>query len=402
MTSSSTFPDEKNQKSIRSPAVKRNLHVLIISASLLGAAMTLHRSLMQPLVLQLGGSITIVGVVTSISSLAMMVPMLLGGEYSDSVGRRRPMILASLFLVVAGLIFWGATHWVIIIPAVLLAGFAVALNGPASLAATTESIAKTHRGRAFAYRGSGRLLAGVIATFLGIIVVQRSIKPAFLLFTLFALINLVVIYFLLKETHLSPRPFSSTRLLTNLRHNWRPPTQLKYLYLYMAVFDPLAFDVGWNLIYGLLSDFQGVSNQQILLYSMSAGALGGILQLIGIAGRFAEWSRKWSMVIADSIAIPSILLIALFPGEKMYLVSFLCMGLADAFFMPAIHAYVVDYVPPERVAAELGKFWSSRGIVSLFPPILGGLLAATYGYSAPLLFNVVVGFFGLLLLIWKL
>jgi len=78
------------------------------------------------------------------------------------------------------------------------------------------------------------------------------------------------------------------------------------------------------------------------------------------------------------------------------------LGLANGFFGPAIQAYVVDHVPQERAAAELGKFWSSRGLTSMFPPILGSFLAVTYGYNAPLLVNVAVGVISVSFLMWKL
>jgi MFS family permease len=401
MTSTSTAPDKNQHYSTSGSKLKRNLHVLIVSSSMIGAAIALHNSLMQPLLLQLGASLTMVGFVTSLSGLSILFPMYLGGEYSDSVGRKRPMILASLFLIMAGLIFWTATYWIMVIPAVLLAGFAIAFNGPASVAATSESVSKTRLGRAFAYRGSGRLLASVIATFLAIIVVQRNIQNAFILFTLFALINLIVVYFLLRETHQSPRPFSFTNLFENLRRNWHPPTKLKYIYLYIAVIDPFAYGIGWTLIYALLTDFWGVSSQRLLLYAMSASIAGSIIQLGGLAGRLADWSRKWSMVLANCISLPAILVLTLFPGEITYLSTFICMGISDAFFMPALHSHVVDNVNPERVASELGKLWSSRGIVGIFPPIIGGFLAVTYGFRTPLLVNVIVGLLALIVLIWK-
>ncbi|MFX0199292.1 MAG: MFS transporter, partial [Candidatus Hodarchaeota archaeon] len=383
--------------------LKRNLPVLAFSASLIGAAATIQSTLIQPLVLYLGGSMAIVGIMTSISSFSTMLPMLVFGEYSDSVGRRRPIIIASLLLLVAGFLFWTATSWLILIPAVLMVGFAFAFNSTASSAAISESVRGSRLGRAFAYRSSGQLLAGVVATYLGIVTIRRGdLQSAFFLFTIFVLINLVLIYFMLIETLISPRPVSPVRLFQKLRQNLKIHPKLKALYFYFAILDPLAFDTGWILMPALLTNFQGVKPDQIFLYTLIFNLVGGFLQLVSVAGRLADRSRKWGIVLADSIAVPTILIMTLFPGERIFFAGYLMFGLANGFFGPAIQAYVVDHVPKERVAAEFGKFWSSRGLASVFPPILGSFLAATYGYHAPLLVNVAVGIISVTFLIWRL
>lgn len=396
-------PDQNNRKDTRSLGLRKNLPILVVSASLIGAAGTILYALMQPLVLRLGGSMAIVGVVVSISSLSTMLPMLVFGEYSDSVGRRRPMIIASLLLLVAGLLFWTATYWLILIPAVLMVGFAYAFNYPASSAAINESVPGSRRGRAFAYRSAGQLLAGVVATYLGIVTIQRGIlQSAFFLVLIFVLINLGLIYYMLNETLIAPRSASPIRLLQKLRQNLKIHPKLKALYIYIAILDPLAFDTGWVLMPALLTNFHGVRPDKILLFMLANQLIAGLLQLVSVAGRLADKSRKWGMVLADSIAVPTILVVALFPGERIFLAGYMMFGLANGFFSPAIQAYVVDHVPQERVAAELGKFWSSRGLTSVFPPILGSFLAVTYGYSAPLLVNVAVGVISVSFLIWKL
>lgn len=350
-------PDKSTRDSVRLRAARTNLPVLILSASLLGAAGTIRRSLVQPLALHLGASLAIVGILTSISGLAIFLPMLIFGEYSDTVGRRRPMLIASFFMLIAGFIFWTASFWQILIPAVLLAGIALALEDPASSAATAESVSENRRGIAYGLQNSGRLLAGVVATLLAIIIIDRGgIQSAFLLVTLLIMGNLLLIYFSFKESHSSYHSASPTRLIQSIRKNWRPPTQLKYLYIYIAILDPLAFDTGWILINGLLTEFHEITSQEILIYTTLNLLSGGFLQLSGIAGRLADWSRKWTLVMADTIAVPTILICALFPSKQIFLICFTLIGFAGGFFAPAIQSYVVDHVPRERVASELGKF----------------------------------------------
>lgn len=349
----------------------------------------LYNSLLQPLVIRLEGSMAIVGTMVSISHFSMLLPMLIFGEYSDRTGRRRPMLIASLFLIVAGLLFVTATYWSILFFPVLIAGFAIALNQPAMNAATAESVPSGQHTRAFTYRSASRLIAGVFAAVLGYVVLrQGSIQSAFLLFTILVGVNLGLIYFMLSETLISPGQTSG--FFQNIKSNLPIPSKLKSLYFYVVITDSFAYGMGWHLIYGLLADFQGVTDQKILLYALLTSLAGGVCQ-IGVVSRVVDWTRKWAIVLSDSIAVPSILVCALFPGELTFLVIFVLFGIAMSFWGPAIQSLVVDHVSPERTASEFGKLWGARGIVSLFPPILGGILAETYGYRAPLLGNVVLG-----------
>ncbi|MFQ5819268.1 MAG: MFS transporter [Candidatus Heimdallarchaeota archaeon] len=389
MTNEFISLENKEHVDTQVPIPRRNLPVLVVSSFLLGGAFMLFSSLLQPLVLRLEGSMAIVGTMVSISNFSMLLPMLIFGEYSDRAGRRRPMLIASLFLIIAGLLFVTATHWTILILPVLIAGFAIALNQPAMNAATTESVPRGQHARAFAYRSASRLIAGVFAAILGYVILrQGSIKSTFILFTILVGINLGLIYFMLKETLFFPSTSSS--FFQNIKRNLPIHTKLKSLYLYVVITDSFAYGLGWNIIYGLLADFQGVSSQKILLYALLTSLAGGICQL-GVVSRVVDHTRKWAIVLSDSIAIPSILICALFPGELTFLVIFILFGIAMSFWGPAVQSLVVDHITHDRIAAEFGKIWGLRGIVGLFPPILGGILAESYGYRAPLLGNVVLG-----------
>ena len=391
VTIDSTSSEQDKAGSPLPPIPRRNLPVLVGSAFLIGGAYTIFSALFQPLILVLGGSITVVGVMVSISELSMLIPMLIFGEYSDSIGRRLPMLIASLLLIVAGLLLIVANHWLILIIPVLLIGFGFSLNQPAANAATAESAPSNRRGSAFAYRSAGRLLAGVITSITGIYILRRgTIQNAFVLFSIFMVVNLGLVYFLLAETLSSPRPVSN--LIQNLRKNIGIHPKLKRLYLYVVVLDTIAFGTGLHIIYGLLAEFQNTSSQDILLYTLLSSLAGGLCQFF-IAGRVVDRTRKWAIVLSDSIAMPAVLLLTLFPGHNTFIIGFMMMGIASSFWGPAVHAFIADHVSRDRIASEFGKIWGFKGIVGIFPPIFGGILAAQYGYQAPLLVNVVVGFF---------
>jgi len=381
-------PEKQNSRNHHS-IPRRNLPVLVGSTFLIGGAILLFNALLQPLVLFLGGSIQVVGILVSLSSFSRLLPMLISGELSDAVGRRRPMLLASLLMIVAGILFIFATHWLFLIPPILLSGIAFALHMPASIASTAESAPKNQRGRAFAYRGVGRLVAGVIVAILGIAVLQRgNIQNVFFLFIIFVVVNLGLIYFLLTETLLQPHHKSS--LFQNIRKNWRIHPKLKSLYLYVVITDSFTYGTGFQILYGLLTEFKGTTSQEILLYTLLINLAAGIVQF-GVVGRLVDRTRKWAIVLSDSLAIPTILAFALFQGKSTLLGLFTIMGIATCFWRPAVQAYIVDHVGRERIAAEFGKLWGLKGIVGIFPPIIGGILAATYGYSAPLLVSVGAG-----------
>ncbi len=174
VTIDSTNSDQDKADNSLPRVPRRNLPVLVGSAFLIGGAYTIFSALFQPLILTLGGSIAVVGGMVSLSELSMLVPMLIFGEYSDSIGRRLPMLIASLLLIVAGLLLIVANNWFILVIPVLLIGFGFSLNQPAANAATAESAPSNRRGSAFAYRSAGRLLAGVITSITGIYILRKG------------------------------------------------------------------------------------------------------------------------------------------------------------------------------------------------------------------------------------
>ncbi len=382
------------------PKSKRNLPVLTGSSFLIGGALLLFESLLQPFALYLGASISIVGVLTSLASLSKLIPMLVFGSYSDSVGRRRPMIISSLLLIVAGLLLIVATQWLSLILPIFLIGISIALYQPTSIAATAESVSGIHRGRAFAYRAAGRLMAGVVIALLGIVVLQYwDVQITFFLFLAFAGINLGLVYFFLIETrHL---PSVSSSILKSLRKILHINPKLKGLYLYVIITDSFTYGLGWLLINGLLVDFQDVTYQEVLLYMMLTSLAGALVQF-GIVGQLVDRTRKWAIVLSDSIAVPTFLIFALFPGKQTFLVAFVMMGIAVSFWRPAVQAFVVDRVGRESIAAEFGKIWGFKGIIGIFPPIIGGILAEKYGYQAPLLAGACAGVSSILVAVFLL
>jgi len=310
------------------------------------------------------------------------------------------MLIANLLLLVAGFLVITATRWLTLILPILLVGFAFALDQPASVAATAESSTRKSRGRSFAFIAAGRLMAGVIIALLGIIVLQRgNIQSTFFLFIIFVGINLGLVYFFLIEPRRSPYPTSGFR--KTIQNITRIHPKLKNLYLYVVVADSFTYGIGWHLIYGLLVDFQDVSNQEILLYTILTSLSGGLVQF-GLVGRLVDRTRKWAIILSDSLAVPTFLVFALVPGDRTFLIAFVIMGIAVCFWRPAVHAYVVDHVEQEQIAAEFGKIWGLKGIVGIVPPILGGFLASTYGYKAPLLAGVVAGVFSILVAVFFL
>jgi len=382
------------------PKLRRDLPVLTGSSFLIGGALLLFQSLLQPFALYLGASISIVGVLVSLASFTKLIPMLIFGSYSDSVGRRRPLIISSLLLIVSGLLLIVATQWWSLILPIFLIGIATALDQPTSIAATAESAAGTKRGKAFAYRAAGRLMAGVVIALLGIVVLQYwNVQITFFLFLAFVGINLGLIYFFLIET----RSFSyvSSSVLKNLRNIFHIHPKLKGLYVYVIITDSFTYGISWHLINGLLVDFQGVTYQEVLLYMMLTSLAGGLVQF-GIVGQLVDRTRKWAIVLSDSIAVPTFLVFAFYPSKQTFLIAFVVMGIAVCFWRPAVQAFVVDRVGRENIAAEFGKLWGLKGIVGIFPPIIGGILAENYGYQAPLIAGAFAGVFSILVAIFLL
>jgi len=143
----------------------------------------------------------------------------------------------------------------------------------------------------------------------------------------------------------------------------------------------ISFNMATQFVPLYMQNNIGMTNSQIgILNSLSAIAAMALMvpggwisdkkgERVGIVAGFAMISIGFAtFILSHSFAL--------------FVVSFIMLGIGDAFIGPAYSALIAKVVPQEVRGTAFGVFTTSLGIISLPAPYIGGLL---YSHIGPLL-----------------
>ena len=189
--------------------------------------------------------------------------------------------------------------------------------------------------------------------------------------------------------------FGVGKAFTSLLDTFRPPRYLWGYYIAMSV-DLFAFSVGWRLINGLLTEAGFTASMIGIIYAFQTGTMAvGQIVLGKQVDRFGYKNLLTLSQIISCVVLAALILRPIYP---VAIASNILMGIGAAFWAPAEQAWIAKNVDPTERAKSIGGYSTFRGLVALPGPYIGGLLYDRYGYTAPLLVNLGLAIFDVLLL----
>jgi len=377
-----------------------SLFILAATSSLRGIRDNLRTVVLQPFAISLGLDMQQVG---SLESLADLVKLLLEpafGVVSDSLGRKRLLILRECVAVGALLLLLFARSWEYLFISMLLIGVS---NSLISVWSTlVAEVAPTGRlGFIYSIMGACYTGAGLIGTLgSGYIAGTFGYGAVYTIATLVAFTSLALVWLKLPETRSdAPSKVDISKTLSSYLRALNPPKELRGFYVAMGL-DLLAFSMGMRLMAGMLNSGYGYTPWMIALYTtaMTITQAGAQIPLGRLADRFG-----YGRFMAISQFLASIALAIMIWSKDLVIIvaANLLFGLANAFWIPAEQAWIADNVDPKQRAQSLGSFSTFRGLIGLPAPIIGGILFDTYGFNVPVLMNLIIAFIdGVVILAW--
>ena len=386
----------KTEKSQELATLRRNILVLTITEMISNTGWNMHGVIWQPYVLSLGATVSSLGTLTGAQTMLRAGTLLTTGRISDQIGRKRLMIVASVLSATGISLSILAAHWVLVIPSILLWGFAGAFWEPTFRSMIAESVENAKRGLTFGLMSLTWYLPGFYAPALaGYIAETYNSKTVLAILLVCELTSLAILSVFARDTLRNKRRFSLQSLST-IRQILKPSGDLRRFYL-SAILNTLAFSMTMGTFYGML----------IKTFSFSLLQLGILSNVFSIVtslfhipmGRLADrHGRKRFLLLSTAVQVAAS---AGFISSRDF-TSFLLFnglsGLAASIWNPAYMAYLSDAAPPE----EIGRFFGDlAGLTSLFSfpaPIIGALLYENYGLQAPLTVSFLLYFITLLTL----
>jgi len=362
-------------------------------------AMRSMTSIQIPVYLRsLGADVAQVGFFFSISAIAPVLLMVLGGWLSDTMGRLLSFYIGCVAGGLAFIVYAISPTWEFALLAPPLQAISYSLIRPSYRAYIADHTRPDNRGRVFAIAEMASNVTWIFGGPLGGFIAHNFGFYSLFLFTStggIAAATLAV--FLITRaggvsSDVSQEKPSFDAFKTSMLQMSRVLLSgglVTWLLITDGIRD-VAFRMSFELMPVYLRDEQGLSLQQI-------GLLDGIFGVVLVlAGYPAGWltdraSERVALVSGLASVLASRIAFASATGFFGFAVSWSLLAIGVALMDPPIQSLIAKAVPKGLRGITIGLLSTSWGFLSLPSPWIGGLLWTYFGPKVPFLATVALG-----------
>ncbi len=366
-----------------------NLYWFLLAMILANIAGQMAYSLLSIYLVEMGATVSQVGLVFTVASLVPMALQILGGWLSDTIGRLRAIALGSAIASFGYLLFFVSPSWQWVMLGLCVEYVSNSFVGPSFGAYIAEQSSESERGRVFGLtRGIYMIVAVVGPALAGFLAYRFGFRLMLLVaFLLYVSATSVRVWMATAE-QFAPLKTAEKPTLSGLKTQLAAMFALLFaggLLTWIWVTDAVG-DTSMNLIGQLypiyLSDVGRLNVEQIGLLN-SAWGVATILSSF-LAGWLTDKCSERA-VIVGSFAVEALGLVILLQARSpaAFLVAMFVFGLAAGSLMPAYDSLISKAVPEDRRGLAFGLFGTSLGILSLPFPWIGAQLWERFGPQTP-------------------
>ncbi len=347
------------------------------------------------LVTQLGGNQMAVGVVAGISAFTGILFSFPAGFLSDKIGRHRMLLLSGIVFATAPFCYLLASDvWQIGVIR-FYHGLATAIFGPVAMAYVAD-LYEGSRGEKMGWFSTATLLGRFSAPALGGVILALSASDTTLGFTplyivcgLAGLMALAAMFFLPRQKH-----GASVQQPEKTEIPWRQ--SLIELLSNRAIMITCVVEAAILFAYGIFETFLPLRGIHIGLSTWEIG-LCISSQIITIAiskpvlGRFSDRHGRPPQIICGAFLAGICMVILAFSYSFLPLIGVsILLGLSISVVTSASAAYIADLSKKGSHGSAMGILGSIMDIGHTTGPIVGGVLALSYGLTVSFLSGAVV------------
>jgi len=353
-------------------------------------------TLLPVYLLDLGATPAQIGMVFTGGMLFVAVLQFFGGYISDRIGRLRAIAVGSLIATAGYLGFWIAPSWIWILPAICLEFVSVALVGPSFSALIADQSSPEQRGRTFGTMRSFLMTVTIIAPVLGgYLAASRSFS--FVLgvsFFMYLSASLLRIWLAWRYPP-PPKPVAQEPVLPSLFHNLKSLLSLAVgggILTWIVLTDggrDLAFNISSDLLPVYLTTVLTMGVVQIGLFRTLRGWATVMSSLA--AGWLSDRFGERQIIVAGFLLEALGLLLMLQAHTMLELVpAALFFGIGLGMLFPAFDSLISKVIPENMRGSAFGLLDSSRNMLAIPGPMIGGELMQNVSPSLPFILTAAI------------
>lgn len=399
-------------QSLKNVSSNRNVMAVTITQSITMFAMFLWRPFWGLYILELGGTKSTIGLITTIQSLSTLLVQLPGGIISDKIGRKRVILVASILGFLPPIIYRYSTHWTTLIPGAIAAAFST-IAMPALNALIADSLPKENRATGFGAYSMAWYLSIVVSIPIGGYILDKvgvvtGTQWGLLISIILTLPVVLIRWKYIDETvNLNPENSQNVKPRFSMAQLKDTPKEIWKL-IVIAIFSSFGFQVFWSYVVVYSVEEIGLSMLQWSYVSTIANFAAACFMIP--AGFISDQIGRKRIIILSQFAVSL--------SSLGYVVSTGYSGIAATRIIgsvgeglggnvmgsmggPVWQALVTGLAPIDSRGSILGLMGTITGLVTTPAPVIGGYLYEAFSPQAPFLLSFVLGLIGcLLFLVW--
>jgi MFS family permease len=389
------------------PLLTVNLRWFLVAMILANIAGQMAYTNLSLYMIDLGASVTQVGLVFTLASLVPMVLQIFGGWLSDTIGRLRVIAMGSSVAVFGYLIFSIAPSWIWVLIGLSVEYVSNSMVGPSFNSYISEQSDESQRGRVFGMMSSFSMVVTVIGPALGGFLAYRfgfqpMLRVAFVFYLSATLLRIWMATrerFEAKKDAQKPTWFAFRTEIVSMFGLLVGGGILTWIWLTDALSD-MSFNMIDQLMPIFLSDIGRLNVEQIGYVNAARGV--AIILSAPLGGWLVDkYSEK--VTIAVGFTLASVALATLVTAQNFagFILAMVIFGLGTGALMPGYESLISKVVPENKRGLAFGLFGTTLGILSLPFPWIGAQLWERISPQTPFFFVVGACLMVTVLVWWK-
>ncbi|MBC8509384.1 MAG: MFS transporter [Chloroflexi bacterium] len=383
---------QNDKQPLLTPIMRWFMFAMVIA----NTAGSMFPMLMPIYLTELGASVTQVGLVFTLSSIAILILQLFGGWVSDSIGRLRAIAIGSVGGVIGYTAMLLAPSWPWMLAAISISQIPYALVGPSFGAFIAENSTKENRGKVYGMTDTIYQITGVIGPPLGGFLMgaygfKMMMLVSAVLYAIAAGLRIWMATTMNSPEEKAPEKLTVSSFKLSLKSMWAlliGGGVISWIFVTDGVRDT-AFRLSGELQPLYLEQVAGITVEQI-------GILGAIFSFAMmftpiISGRISDkYGERVPISLGFLMVFVAFMIFLQVNAFIGFAITWIVFGIGVGLLSPAYQSLISKVVPKKLLGVFTGMFRSSLGLISLPAPYIGARLWERFSPRLPFMITAFV------------